>query len=127
MNATQPARALHILVVDDNRDAADSLALLVGMWGYRAVVAYDGPSAVQAAKACAPVAILLDLGLPGMDGYEVARLLRLEDGLDGALLLAVTGYGQAADRQRTAAAGFAHHLVKPVEPEDLRRLLPPLL
>jgi CheY-like chemotaxis protein len=114
-------------VVDDNRDAADSLALLVQLWGYRPVVAYDGQAAVDAlaAAADAPVAALIDLGLPRLDGYEVARRLRTDPRCDGMVLIAVTGYGREEDRRLCREAGFDHHVLKPSDPQELRRLLPP--
>jgi CheY-like chemotaxis protein len=118
--------APHVLVVDDNRDFADSLALLLEAWGFQPLVAYDGPSAVEVALAHAPDAVLLDLGLPGMDGYEVARFLRRHPGMERAVIIAVTGFARHEDRLRSAREGFDHHLVKPVEPEELRRLLRPL-
>jgi two-component system CheB/CheR fusion protein len=112
------------LVVDDDHDAADSLALLQGLWRYRAVVAYDGAAALEAAQSGPFVAALIDLGLPGMDGYELVRCLRALPQWDGALLVAATGYGREADRQRCREAGFHHHLLKPFDLLELRRLLP---
>jgi CheY-like chemotaxis protein len=116
-------------VVDDNRDAADSLALLLGLAGQDARAAYDGPSAVALARDFRPELAFLDIGMPGMDGYEVARRLRGEPRLWGVVLVALTGWGQEEDRRRAAEAGFDHHLVKPVEPgvvqEVLARLKPP--
>jgi PAS domain S-box-containing protein len=102
-----------VLVVDDNVDAADSLALLLRLAGHDVRVAHDGPSALEAARAERPDAVFLDLGMPGMDGYEVARRLRQESGLDGVRLVALTGWGQDEDRRRTQEAGFDQHLVKP--------------
>jgi PAS domain S-box-containing protein len=113
-----------LLVVDDNIDGAESLALLLRLEGHEVRTAYDGPSALQAAVALRPEAVLLDIGLPkGMDGYEVARRLRRQEGLEGILLVAVTGYGQDEDRRRTQEAGFDAHLVKPVELEEIRQQL----
>lgn len=108
---------LRLLVVDDNRDAADSLALLLGLWGHEARVAYDGPAAIRAARAEPPDAVLLDLGLPGRSGYHLAEDLR------PAALIAVTGYGDAVHREHAAAVGFDHFFVKPVDLEALRGLL----
>jgi CheY-like chemotaxis protein len=111
-----------ILVVDDNVDATDSLALLLGVSGHEVRTAYDGPAALEAAEAFDPAIVLLDIGLPGMDGYEVARRLRQLPGRDKVLLVALTGYGQEEDRRRSREAGFDHHLVKPVDPEVLLAL-----
>lgn len=112
-----------ILVVDDNVDSAETMAEILKLWGHEVQTAHDGPGALEAARAHQPDAILLDLGLPVMDGYETARRLRKE-GL-GRLLVAVTGFGAAEDRRRTAEAGFDTHLVKPVSPEALRLVLQP--
>lgn len=112
-----------ILVVDDHRDAADSLALLLRLLGAEAHVARDGPSALAAARAVRPAVVLLDLGMPGMDGYEVARRLRREPGWRDVVLVALTGWGQEEDRRRSREAGFDHHLVKPVDPPALEALL----
>jgi PAS domain S-box-containing protein len=112
-----------VLVVDDNRDAADSLALLLRLAGQDARVAYDGPAALAQAKDSAPDVIFLDIGMPGMDGYEVARRLRQDPASKGLLLIALTGWGQDADRRRSLEAGFDHHLVKPVGAQALHDLL----
>jgi PAS domain S-box-containing protein len=112
-----------VLVVDDNRDAADSLAVLLRIDGHDVQVAYDGPAALAAAPAFRPDAVLLDLGMPGMDGYEVCRRLRRMPELAEARVVAVTGWGQDADRRRSAEAGFDQHLVKPADPDVVRRLL----
>jgi CheY-like chemotaxis protein len=122
MDTTRPVGPL-VLVVDDCRDAADSLALLLKWWGFQTVVAYDGPSALAAALALPPVVVLLDLGLPGMDGYEVARRLRGRPGMGEALLVALTGYGQEEDVRRCHEAGCDLHLLKPCDPQELRRVL----
>jgi PAS domain S-box-containing protein len=108
-----------ILVVDDNRDAADSLGMLLELDGALVQVVYDGRSALAAARARRPDAVLLDLGMPGMDGYEVARQLRADEALQGLRIVALTGWGQQADRERTRAAGFDHHLTKPVDIQAL--------
>jgi len=108
-----PLRA-RVLIVDDNQDAAAMLAELLQGFGLEVLLAYDGPAALQIAAALWPRIVLLDIGLPEMDGYEVARRLRTQsDGRD-VLLIALTGYSDAAARQRSQAAGFDHHLVKPV-------------
>ncbi len=113
---------LEIVVVDDNHDVADSLAMLVKSWGCQVRTAYDAKAAIHLCQAYRPDVILLDIGLPGMDGYEIARRL-LHDHGSSLVLVAMTGYGQAEDRRRTAAAGFHHHLVKPFDPDKLRTLL----
>ena len=111
------------LVVDDNRDAAESMSMLLEMWGHEAAYAYDGPSALETAEQWQPEAVFLDIGLPGMDGYEVAERLRELPQAKGAILIAITGYGQEDDRRRSQRAGIDHHLVKPVAPDALRSLL----
>jgi signal transduction histidine kinase len=113
----------NVLVVDDNRDAADSLGTLLRLKGHGVRVVYDGPAAVAAAAEYPPDLVLLDLGMPGMDGYEVARRLRQMPAFRGRTLAAVTGWGQEADRRRTREAGFDHHLVKPIDPAELSALL----
>jgi CheY-like chemotaxis protein len=118
-------RGLRVLVVDDNRDAAESVALLLRLWGHATVVAYDGPGALELAGRAAFDAALLDLGLPGMTGHEVGRRLRASPGNERLLLIAMTGYGQEEDQRRSHAAGFDHHLVKPVDPATLEGLLAP--
>jgi CheY-like chemotaxis protein len=114
---------LCVLAVDDNHDAGYALCLLLAAWGHRPLLAYDATSAWAAALAERPDVILLDLGLPGVDGWELARRLRSHPGLEGTGLIAVTAYGRDADRERSRAVGIDHHLVKPVEPELLRHLL----
>jgi CheY-like chemotaxis protein len=104
-----------VLVVDDNRDAAELVAEALTLSGFATCVAFDGPSALAAAPNFAPDVALLDLGLPVMDGFALARRLRELDGLAGLRLVAVTGYGQPSDRDRSRQAGFDEHLVKPVE------------
>jgi PAS domain S-box-containing protein len=120
--AEQPV-ARKILVVDDNMDAADSLAVLLQLAGQQVQVAYDGATALARASADPPALAFLDLGMPKMDGYELARAFRAHPALQDTVLVAVTGWGQPEDRQRTTQAGFDHHLVKPVEPAALDRLL----
>ncbi len=112
-----------VLVVDDNPDAADSLALLLGLAGQEVRAAYDGPSALARAGDFRPQMVFLDIGMPGMDGYEVARRLRRQAGPNGVVLVALTGWGQDEDRRRSEEAGFDRHLVKPVEPEALEAIL----
>jgi signal transduction histidine kinase/ActR/RegA family two-component response regulator len=112
-----------LLVVDDNKDAADSLAMLLRLQNHEVRVAHDGMGALEAVKNYRPEIIFLDLGMPGLDGYEVARRLRRMPELDQTILAALTGWGQQEDRRRTAEAGFDHHLVKPLEPKTLDRVL----
>jgi CheY-like chemotaxis protein len=113
-----------ILVVDDNLEAADSLGnLLKRLWGQEVRVSYDGSSALELAGEFRPEVFLLDIGMPGMDGYEVARRLRGRPEFQRTLIVAVTGWGQEEDRRRSREAGFDLHLVKPVEIEEFRRLL----
>jgi PAS domain S-box-containing protein len=112
-----------ILVVDDNRDTAESLAMILQLSGHEVRLAFDGPEAIAAAVANRPDVLLLDISLPGMNGYEVARRLREDHGLTQTVLVAVTGWAQTEDRMRAQEVGFDHHLVKPVEPEALHRLL----
>jgi PAS domain S-box-containing protein len=112
-----------VLIVDDNADAAHSLALLLRVWGNEVSVAHDGAEALESAVVQKPEVIFLDIGLPGMDGYQVARRLRELDNVDISLLVAMTGYGQEDDRRRSREAGFDRHLVKPVEPETIREML----
>lgn len=112
-----------LLVVDDNRDAALSLAMLLRLQGHDVRVAHDGLTAIETAAAYLPDMVFLDLGMPGMDGYEVARRLRELAGLERTWLTALTGWGQQEDRRRTSEAGFDHHLVKPLEAKTLEQLL----
>ncbi len=117
------ARPLRVLVVDDNVDAALMLSMLLEMQGHEVQTAADGPRALTAALAFKPQVVLLDIGLPGMDGYEVARRIRLEPSLAGVVLVALTGYGRDADRLRSTDAGFDHHLVKPADFAKLKVIL----
>jgi CheY-like chemotaxis protein len=112
-----------VLVIDDNVDAARSLGALLDLTGNEVRVFHDGRSALAAAPAFRPDVVLLDLGMPEMDGYEVARRLRQQPELAGALLVALTGWGQEADRRNSRAAGFDHHLVKPADPDVIQRLV----
>jgi PAS domain S-box-containing protein len=120
--AAPPVRR-KVLVVDDNRDAARALSRLLMLAGHETRLAFDGTEALAVASGFLPEVILLDIGLPGMDGYCVARTLRESTELCGALLIAISGYGQPDDRRRSAAAGFDHHLVKPVDHDKLMKLL----
>jgi two-component system CheB/CheR fusion protein len=116
-------RRLRVLVTDDNTDNADSLALLLRLAGHEVRVAHDGPAALAEAHAYHPEAIVLDIGLPGMDGFEVARLLRRQPGTERALLVALTGFGHEEDRRRGREAGIDHYLIKPAPLEELQGLL----
>jgi CheY-like chemotaxis protein len=110
-----------VLIVDDNQDAADSLAVVLRFEGHETSVAYSAQTAIEAVGASQPEVVLLDIGLPHMDGYEVARRIRASGA--SARIIALTGYGQLEDRQRSAAAGFAAHLVKPVDIATLVSML----
>ena len=116
-------RSLRILVVDDNVDAADGLKMLLELSQEQVRVAYDGESALKIARDFRPQVVLLDVGMPRMDGYEIARRLKAAPETRETVLVAVTGWGQPEDRKRSREAGFDHHLVKPVEPSTLERLL----
>ena len=118
-----PRPRLLVLVVDDSRDCAESLALLVRLWGHEAVVAYDGPAALDVARARAPDVVLLDIAMPKMDGYQLAGRLRQVAGLEEALLVAVTGHGNEADVRRCQEAGIDCHFLKPVDPAELEKAL----
>jgi CheY-like chemotaxis protein len=115
--------ALRVLVVDDNRDAAESLGMLLQMMGHEVREAHDGLEAVDVAAAFLPHVILLDIGLPKLNGYDAARRIRALSTANKPVLIALTGWGQESDRHQSYAAGFDHHLVKPVDPADLMRLL----
>ena len=118
-----PVVRRRVLIVDDNRDSAHTMAALFMAWGHEVRTAYDGPSAVDSAREFRPEAIFLDLGLPGMNGYDVAQRLRETAGASFPLLVAFTGYGQDDDRRRVLEAGFHHHLVKPVDPGLLEKII----
>jgi len=115
--------SLRILVVEDSHDSADSLGLLLNLWGYQAVITYDGEGALKAASVNPPDVVFLDIGLPGMDGCQVARQLRRLSGTAHSLLVAITGYGREADVQRCKEAGIDRHFLKPVDPVELKQLL----
>jgi two-component system, sensor histidine kinase len=112
-----------VLVIEDHRDTADSMQMLLELMGHEVAVAVNGPDGLRMALDWAPRVVLCDIALPGLNGYEVARRLRVDPATAGLVLIAITGYGQEADRQRSRAAGFDIHLVKPVEPAELDRLI----
>ena len=118
------ARApLRVLLVDDNADSADGLAMLLELQGHETRVAYDGESALETARSFRPHAALLDIGMPSMDGYELARRLRAAPETKETMLVAMTGWGQEEDQRKGREAGFAHHLVKPFEPSAIEKVL----
>jgi CheY-like chemotaxis protein len=119
-----PAKgARRVLIVDDNEDAATTMATLLDALGHVPVVAHDGPSALQLLETERVDIAVLDIGLPVMDGYELAQRIRARDGRKSLRLIALTGYGQAEDRVKSAAHGFDEHLVKPVDMDTLLQLL----
>jgi signal transduction histidine kinase len=115
--------SLKVLVVEDNQDTAETMGELLALWGHQVSYAADGETALQLVADVAPDVVLLDIGLPGMDGYEVALRLRQSGVLNGATLIALTGYGREEDRRRAAEAGFDRHLTKPLDPDLLRSVL----
>jgi PAS domain S-box-containing protein len=121
--ANLPPASLRVLVVEDNLDSAESMALLMRMSSHDVRVAHSGPAGVESALAFRPNVVLLDIGLPGMDGYDVARKLRQQPDFEGMKIVAMTGYGRESDLERSQQAGFDHHLVKPVNPLKLLELL----
>ena len=129
--ATQPSSSAppgrtsghRVLLADDNRDAADSLAMLLEMNGYSVTTGYSGEEALQQARQTLPNVMILDIGMPDMTGYEVAQLVRTEPWGEEVYLIAVTGWGQKEDKARAIAAGFDHHLTKPVDPDEVERVL----
>jgi CheY-like chemotaxis protein len=118
-----PATNRRILVVDDNADAAETLAVILRSQGHEVRLAHDGLAALELAQTFNPDTVLLDIGLPGLDGYEVARRLRALPGGGRLTMTAITGYGQDEDRVNSRNAGFDHHLTKPVDPKVLCDLL----
>jgi CheY-like chemotaxis protein len=112
-----------VLIVDDNVDAAESLAMMLTAMGHQVRVAHEGRAALDSVRSARPDVVLLDIGMPGMDGLEVARRIRREPGLRDVRLAALTGFGQKHDIERSRQAGFDEHLVKPVSPEVLRLVI----
>ena len=123
VRAEATRRTMKILVVDDNRDAATSLSTLLGLMGHDVRIAHDGESALEIADRFRPQLVLLDLGMPGVDGYEACRRIRKRGWGEAVTLIAVTGWGQDDDRRKSTAAGFDGHFVKPLSPETLEQLL----
>jgi CheY-like chemotaxis protein len=123
-------RHQRVLIIDDNKDGADSLAMIIKLSGAAVEVAYDGETGLKAAAQFHPTVVVLDLGMPKLNGYETCRLLRQRSGSPASqpVIVALTGWSQQVDRRRTQAEGFDHHLVKPVEPSvliDLLAAIPP--
>src|SRR4051812_36711091 len=118
-----PASSRRVLIVEDVADYADSMAMLLRLLGHQVAVARSGLEGLMVALATRPEVILLDIGMPDLDGFEVASRLRATGKFDGVLIVAITGYGRASDREYSAAAGIDHHLVKPASLEELERLL----
>jgi CheY-like chemotaxis protein len=112
-----------VLIADDNRDAADSLAMLLRMDGHHVQVVHDGREAVATIDSFRPDVAVLDIGMPELNGYEVARAVRLGPLGTSITLIAMTGWGQASDKARAAVAGFNHHFTKPIEPDALTQML----
>jgi CheY-like chemotaxis protein len=121
--STDEMSDISVLVVDDNRDAGDSLGFILKRLGVQVQIVYDGREAVEALEKYRPSIALLDIGMPGMDGYEVIRRAKENGQCQDVVFVAVTGWGQEEDRQRSKAAGFDHHLVKPVDLGKLQALL----
>ena len=121
--AGSAAQSLRILVVDDSEDTADTMGTLLEMSGHTVQIAHSGPAALEAAAAFHPEVVLLDIGLPGLDGYQVAERLRADPAMAGVTIIAASGYGQEEDRRRSAEAGIDRHLVKPVDLKELQDLL----
>jgi signal transduction histidine kinase len=124
-NGHEPAKAnrRNVLIVEDMADSRETLRTLLTLWGHEVMVAENGPRGVEKALAAFPEIALVDIGLPDLDGYQVAEQIRAAPGGDGIYLVALTGYGQHGDRRRSISAGFNAHLVKPVDPKELARLL----
>lgn len=122
-SSANPCGSYRLLVVDDNRDAAMTLAMLLRLYGHRVETAYDGQAALGLIPSFRPDVVFLDIGMPSLDGYELARRIRRDLGLAHLTLVALSGWGQAEDRRRSKEAGFDHHFVKPMEPAALAVIL----
>jgi CheY-like chemotaxis protein len=109
-------------VVDDNRDAAESLGMILNLYGHEVELAHSGMRALEIANSRPPDIGVLDIGMPDLSGYEVAERIRDEEWGKNVTLIALTGWGQESDKQRALLAGFDHHLTKPIDPEQLKRL-----
>jgi CheY-like chemotaxis protein len=114
---------MRVLIVDDNRDGAETLGLYLGMSGHEVLLAHSGAEALEVMSRTHPQVAVLDIGMPVLNGYEVATRIRGEAWGDDVTLIAVTGWGRESDKRAAYAAGFDHHLTKPVDPEQLERLL----
>jgi CheY-like chemotaxis protein len=112
-----------VLVVEDNQDAGEMYRILIELAGHEVLLAENGTRGLELLKSARPDIALVDIGLPGMDGYEIARRFRAEPDADKVLLVALTGYGSSSDRARSRQAGFDLHLIKPVDPQALQELL----
>ena len=120
---TSPRRRTRVLIVEDEKDSADSLRMLLELVGYEVEVAYDGPEGVEKAVRWLPHVVLCDIGLPGLSGYGVAEQLRRDPATAESHLVAITAWGGEEDKRRGRQAGFEHHLVKPADPQRLLQLL----
>lgn len=112
-----------VLIVEDNQDAGEMYRILIELAGHEVMLAENGARGLELLKSARPDIALVDIGLPGMDGYEIARRFRAEPDADKVLLVALTGYGSSSDRDRSRQAGFDLHLIKPVDPQALQELL----
>jgi CheY-like chemotaxis protein len=121
--APVPARRRRVVVIEDNPDIRDSLRTLLDMWGHEVAMAADGRAGLERVLSERPDVVLIDIGLPGMNGYDIARAIRASPSHRGLRLIAVTGYGQPADKELALEAGFDSHLLKPIAPDILRRVL----
>jgi CheY-like chemotaxis protein len=119
----RPAAQLRVLLAEDNRDAAEAMSMLLELLGHQVRVVHDGAGAVEAARADTPDVALIDIGLPKLNGYEVAQRLRQLPSADRTVLIALTGYGNESEKKRAFSAGFHFHLTKPVDLERLEGLL----
>jgi CheY-like chemotaxis protein len=116
-----------VLVVENEVATAEMLGMLLELWGHTVQAIHDGPAALAAAPSFRPEVVLCDIGLPGMNGYQLAPQLRQQEGLSKSVLIAITGYGQEEDQRRAHEAGFDHHMTKPVDPAALEKLLTSLV